>query len=314
MIIIITLALILLILLYFSNYKLSQSVSIIVFSLFFLNLIIKLLNKNLTESTDFLTYISVFNSIINLDFYNMIKTDIFEILFRVMSWLFMYFFPNSTFIIFVILINAILSISIYRFFDDKILSIFSLLIYTYSPLFFSMTTNILRQMLVISIIMLVLTLNKEKRWISLIFPTIHFSSIVFIIFIYFQKYIKVKYFVSFGVFCLFLFVTNLNSRIFGSLPIVSDYTSQQTFENYGGQPNRLDFLIFTIFIVLVSLVLYKLKLISTLWLKYSLFSSSYYLMFAFQAFSERYAIYNWILLIFLLPLILQAIKRRFMYK
>src|SRR5699024_8240605 len=112
----------------------------------------------------------------------------------------------------------------------------------------------------------------------------------------------------------FLFVTNLNSRIFGSLPIVSDYTSQQTFENYGGQPNRLDFLIFTIFIVLVSLVLYKLKLISTLWLKYSLFSSSYYLMFAFQAFSERYAIYNWILLIFLLPLILQAIKSRFMYK
>src|SRR5699024_371709 len=179
--------------------------------------------------------------------------------FRVMSWLFMHFFPNSTFIIFVILINVILSISIYRFFDDKILSIFSLLIYTYSPLFFSMSTNILRQMLVISIIMLVLTLNKEKRWISLIFPTIHFSSIVFIIFIYFQKYIKVKYFVSIGVFCLFLFVTNLNSRIFGSLPIVSDYTSQQTFENYGGQPNRLDFLIFTIFIVLVSLVLYKLK-------------------------------------------------------
>lgn len=314
MIIVLFLLILLLLLLFFSNLKFSSSISIIIFSLFVLNLIVKIFQMNIKESTDYLSYESSFNTIANLSFFEMLKTDIFEIMFRIISWFFVNVFENSTFIIFVILINLLLAISIYRFFDNKILSIFSLLIYTYSPMFFSMSTNILRQMLVISIIMLVLTLNKEKRWISLIFPTIHFSSIVFIIFIYFQKYIKVKYFVSFGVFCLFLFVTNLNSRIFGSLPIVSDYTSQQTFENYGGQPNRLDFLIFTIFIVLVSLALYKLKLISTLWLKYSLFSSSYYLMFAFQAFSERYAIYNWILLIFLLPLILQAIKRRFMYK
>src|SRR5699024_165524 len=154
-----------------------------------------------------------FNNIINLDFYNMMKTDIFEILFRVMSWLFMYFFPNSTFIIFVILINVILSISIYRFFDDKILSNFSLLIYIYSFLFFSMINNILSQIHVISIIMFIITLNKEKICIIFIFSIIHFSSIVFIIFIYFHKYIKVKYFVIFGVFCLFLFVTDLNSRI-----------------------------------------------------------------------------------------------------
>lgn len=314
MIIVLFLLILLLLLLFFSNLKFSSSISIIIFSLFVLNLIVKIFQMNIKESTDYLSYESSFNTIANLSFFEMLKTDIFEIMFRIISWFFVNVFENSTFIIFVILINLLLAISIYRFFDNKILSIFSLLIYTYSPMFFSMSTNILRQMLVISIIMLVLTLNKEKRWISLIFPTIHFSSIVFIIFIYFQKYIKVKYFVSFGVFCLFLFVTNLNSRIFGSLPILSDYTSQQTFENYGGQPNRLDFLIFTIFIVLVSLALYKLKLISTLWLKYSLFSSSYYLMFAFQAFSERYAIYNWILLIFLLPLILQAIKRRFMYK
>lgn len=314
MIIVLFLLILLLLLLFFSNLKFSSSISIIIFSLFVLNLIVKIFQMNIKESTDYLSYESSFNTIANLSFFEMLKTDIFEIMFRIISWFFVNVFENSTFIIFVILINLLLAISIYRFFDNKILSIFSLLIYTYSPMFFSMSTNILRQMLVISIIMLVLTLNKEKRWISLIFPTIHFSSIVFIIFIYFQKYIKVKYFVSFGVFCLFLFVTNLNSRIFGSLPILSDYTSQQAFENYGGQPNRLDFLIFTIFIVLVSLALYKLKLISTLWLKYSLFSSSYYLIFAFQAFSERYAIYNWILLIFLIPLILQALKRRFIYK
>lgn len=314
MIIVLFLLILLLLLLFFSNLKFSSSISIIIFSLFVLNLIVKIFQMNIKESTDYLSYESAFNTIANLNFIEMFKTNIFEIMFRIISWCFVNLFQDSTFLIFIILINIILSISIYRFFDDKILSNFSLLIYTYSPLFFSMSTNILRQMLVISIIMLVLTLNKEKRWISLIFPTIHFSSIVFIIFIYFQKYIKVKYFVSFGVFCLFLFVTNLNSRIFGSLPILSDYTSQQAFENYGGQPNRLDFLIFTIFIVLVSLALYKLKLISTLWLKYSLFSSSYYLMFAFQAFSDRYAIYNWILLIFLIPLILQALKRRFIYK
>lgn len=314
MILVISLMIILLILLYFSNYKLSNSISAILFSLFILNLLVKIFKKNLEESTDYLSYESAFNSIENLSFFEMLKTDIFEIMFRIISWFFVNVFENSTFIIFVILINLLLAISIYRFFDNKILSIFSLLIYTYSPMFFSMSTNILRQMLVISLILFVLTSSKKRKWISLIFPTIHFSSVVLIIFMYFQRYIKVKWFFYISFTCLFLFITNFNSKIFGSLPIVSDYTSQQTFKNYGGQPNRIDFLVFTIAIVILSILLYKLNLLSILWMKYSLFSASYYLIFAFQAFSERYAIYNWILLIFLIPLILQALKRRFIYK
>ncbi|WP_225489381.1 EpsG family protein [Staphylococcus xylosus] len=314
MIIILFLLILLLLLLYFSNLKFSSSISIIVFTLFVLNLIVKIFQTNIKGSTDYLSYESAFNTIANLNFIEMFKTNIFEIMFRIISWCFVNLFQDSTFIIFIILINIILSISIYRFFNDKILSIFSLLLYTYSPMFFYMSTNILRQMLVISIILFVLTLKKERKWISFLFPTIHFSSIVFIIFMFFHKYVKVKYFVYVSAISLLLFVTNLNSKIFSSLPIVSEYSSQQFFENYGNQPNRFDFLIFTIFIIILCFVLYKFKLISILWLKYSLFSASYYFIFAFQAFSERYAIYNWILFIFLIPLLLEAIKRRLTYK
>ncbi|WP_133170494.1 EpsG family protein, partial [Staphylococcus cohnii] len=207
-------------------------------------------------STDYLSYVTAFNNIKNLDFYELIKVDIFEVGFRFISWIFINTFSNSTFTtftIFVILINIILATSIYRFFENKILSVFSLLIYTYSPLFLDMSINILRQMLVISVIMLVLTLKKEKKWISLTFPILHLSSVVLVPFMFFQKKINVKYFAYFCLICLFMFITNLNSKLFGSLPIVSDYISQQAFESYGGQSNRLDFLFLIIMVVLLSL-------------------------------------------------------------
>ncbi|WP_411841613.1 EpsG family protein [Staphylococcus equorum] len=286
----------------------------LLYFLFCFNLLFKILTKNLSESTDYITYLSAFNKLENLSFYNMLKSDIFEWLFRFMAWFTTQIFPNSVFLLFVLLINLILVISFYRFYENKILSIFSILIYTYSPLFFSMSTNILRQMLVISLILLVLTLYKEKKVINLIFPMIHLSSIVIVIFIYIHNFIKTKYFIYFTLICIILFITNINSMIFSSLSIVSDYTDQQSFTNYGGQPNRLDFLIFTLFIVLLSAILYKAKCLSIIWFKYSLFSASYYFMFGFQAFSERYAIYNWIMLIFLAPLVLQLLKRRIYYR
>lgn len=300
--------------LYFFDYKLSKVISMLLYFLFCFNLLFKILTKNLSESTDYITYLSAFNKLENLSFYNMLKSDIFEWLFRFMAWFTTQIFPNSVFLLFVLLINLILVISFYRFYENKILSIFSILIYTYSPLFFSMSTNILRQMLVISLILLVLTLYKEKKVINLIFPMIHLSSIVIVIFIYIHNFIKTKYFIYFTLICIILFITNINSMIFSSLPIVSDYTDQQSFTNYGGQPNRLDFLIFTLFIVLLSAILYKAKCLSIIWFKYSLFSASYYFMFGFQAFSERYAIYNWIMLIFLAPLVLQLLKRRIYYR
>lgn len=312
--IVLILSTMLLVILYFSNYRLSNTLVLFVYSLYCMNLLFKILTIDIEKSTDYISYDSAFNKLANINFFNMLKSDIFEWLFRLLAWLITRISLDSTFFIFVILINLIFIISIYRFHKNKILSIFSLLIYTYSPLFLGMSTNILRQMLVISLITLVLTLFKEKRVINLLFPAIHLSSIVIVIFIYINNYIKIKYFVYFALICIILFITNINSMIFSSLPIVSDYTDQQSFTNYGGQPNRLDFLIFTLFIVLLSAILYKAKCLSIIWFKYSLFSASYYFMFGFQAFSERYAIYNWIMLIFLAPLVLQLLKRRIYYR
>ncbi|MFJ1813963.1 EpsG family protein [Staphylococcus saprophyticus] len=301
-------------LLYFGNYKLSSPVSLTLYCLLIVNLILKIFTYNFNESTDYMTYLSSFNKLSNLDFTGMISSDIFEWLFRTLSWFMIFIFPNSLFLVFVLIINLVLAVAIYRFHSNKILSFLSILIYTYLPLFFDMSTNILRQMLVLSLIVFILTINNRKRWVSIIFPAIHLSSIVIVIFIFIQNKIKLKYFVFLFIISIFLFAFNLNSKIFSALPIVSYYNSPQNFALYGGEGNRIDFFILTICVVLISILIYRKKYISILWLKYSLLSASYYFIFAFQAFSDRYAIYNWILLILLLPILLKIIKGRIIYK
>ena len=129
-------------LLYFGNYKLSSPVSLTLYCLLIVNLILKILTYNFNESTDYMTYLSSFNKLSNLDFTGMISSDIFEWLFRTLSWFMIFIFPNSLFLVFVLIINLVLAVAIYRFHSNKILSFLSILIYTYLPLFFDTKTNV----------------------------------------------------------------------------------------------------------------------------------------------------------------------------
>lgn len=109
-----------------------------------------------------------------------------------------------------------------------------------------------------------------------------------------------------------LYLTGLNSLI-GNIPAVNQisfvngYSDAVSLEYFGGQTNKLSFLLFSAFFLFLSLVFYKKVPMEdqkrTIYLNiikcYTAFNS-YFLLFGFIAFSNRVASYSW----FMIPLLM----------
>lgn len=303
----------LLLIIYFSKLNLSKGILTPIYVFYVANMFYELFKKNITGSTDYIAYSVAFGDISFSSFKYILNVPVFEPLFRIMAWILLHITPNSTFVIFVLMINIIIVIGLYRFFEDKNLAIFALVFYSYSPMFLGMSTNIIRQMLVISLILLMFNIQGWKKIWLFILPFIHTSSILVVLIFIVNKYLKVKYAIAIFSVTVLLFLSNLNQKLFGSLSLFSEYTSVQTYRAYGGSGNRIDFLVFTILIISFGYFLYKYKLISSTFVKYLLLSGSVFALLGFQAFSERIAIYNWFFLIVLVPYIFPLIKRRIQF-
>lgn len=183
------------------------------------------------------------------------------------------------------------------------------------PFFYNYILNGMRQGLAMMLILLAMTYwikkrNSFKFYISIIFSgLIHVTSFFFTIplFIVLWLNIKLKYLLLLWTFAIFLFLTDLNSFI-ANIGIINELNFIELYTNNGiievfGETNKINFLVFSSFFLLLSLFLYKyidldekLKNIYLVTIKTYTVFNILFLLFGFIAYSNRLAAYSWHLL------------------
>lgn len=309
MILINILIVVLLIIIYFSRFNLNNQILLCIYIYWSLYLLIKIMTSPLEKATDYRTYISAFNKIQESSIFELLSLNIFEPLFRIFAWILLNLFTNNTYIIIVLIINLIFAFAIYNLFEDKILSTLGIVFYIYNPLFLSMSTNILRQMIVIGLILLILRNKHKFTLLKVSLPLVHFSSLPIAIFFMIHRLISLKILFFITMISCILFLSNLNSYILGDILSINNYSTELSFKNYGNSGNRNDFFILTTLVLCLSIFMYKKNIISSFMLKYTFLSTTLYYLMGYQAFSERFAVYNWILLLIFVPNILVLIRK-----
>ncbi|WP_105993019.1 EpsG family protein [Staphylococcus simulans] len=304
---------ILICIIYFSRIQLSKGVLLLLYMVLTGNLFYELLNKSITKSTDYLSYLIGFEEVMHASFGHVLDVHIFEPVFTVILWILLHTVPDLTFTVFVLATNVLITIGLYRFFEDKHLSLFALAIYTYFPMFLVMSTNIIRQTFVFGLLLIMFNFKGIKRLCIFIFPLLHSSSFLIVLILLINKHIKVKYAVLGYLFACVLFVTDINRKLFGTLPMFKRYTSPLYYSLSESSGNRLDFLIFTTAIIVMAFVLYKSHIITAGLMNYMLLTGSLFCLLGFLAFSDRIAMYNWFFLIVLLPYGMQFLKDKILY-
>ncbi|TDM39895.1 hypothetical protein ETI08_13415, partial [Macrococcoides goetzii] len=193
------------VLFYIMNIKFQNIIYKYIYLIISVLFVFILFNFPYEKSTDYRTYTSYFNEINNLNFLETFHYGKFESLFTLITWFFYKVFEMDAFHIFILVINFIIILALYLFYKNKFYSIIALTIYILGPIFFSMSTNIIRQMLVVSIIILFLALRN--KFLLIFLPFIHSSSIIIVLFLFIQKYINIKilYILNFLATILFLF-------------------------------------------------------------------------------------------------------------
>lgn len=108
---------------------------------------------------------------------------------------------------------------------------------------------------------------------------------------------------------LAMFLTRLHEKfvmLFSNyIPELNQYNSYESFRHFGSTGNRLDFLLFSVGILVVCLLLYRLietnnPQLYELLIKCYIAFNCYFLLFGFISFSYRVSAYSW----FLLPILL----------
>ncbi|WP_436891275.1 EpsG family protein [Mammaliicoccus sciuri] len=305
---------ILLIVIYFSRFKLNDIILLFLYFYWSVYLLYLVITFPIEKATDYYSYLSSFNIIQKTSIYDLFSLSLFEPLFRIIAWILLNIFSNNAYLVIVVIINIIIIIAIYINFHNKILPSFAIAIYIYLPLFLPMSTNILRQMLVVSLILLILGGKNRFRIINFCLPFIHMSSLIITIYLLFAKRINLKLLYCITGASAILFLSSTNTFIFGHILSINYYSSDAIFKHYGNIGNRPDFFIITTFILALSVLLFKKKLINIYIFKYTLVTSAFYFCMGYQAFSERFAIYNWILLLIFIPNLLELIKKGVKFK
>ena len=297
--------------------KVSNGIALLIYSVFCLNLLLKIINYPIGKSTDYIAYSLVFSSIKEMSFTEMMQTDYFEYLFRIMSWGLLHLFGEHTFSIFVYSSNILIAIALYRLFKNKMLAPFALFIYTNGPTFFPMSTNIIRQVLVISLILIILSMRSRfKLVLAICLPFIHASSIVFAIYFFLHKYFKEKWLLVIAVITAIMFLTHLNQPFFEGLGYDSKYTEATFYELAGAESegNRIDFFIFTTLTMVLAIYLRSKDQLSTYIYKYILLSGILFYCLGFQAFSDRLGIFVWYTVFITGPLLINYFVERMKFE
>ncbi|PKE50825.1 EpsG family protein [Macrococcoides caseolyticum] len=304
------------VLLYFLKIRLSLHITNILYISLSLSLLIYLFFTDKSKFTDNYTYLSRFSTLQNMNIKQMMTSEIFEVFFRIISWTLLQIFSiENTFNIIVMITNACLFYTIYKIFDNKQLSIILILLYSLSP-FIDYSQNILRQTMCISFLFLTIIIKRRftKTLIYFLSAFLHISVIPLLLLQMFQKKLNIKFLIFIFISSIILYLTDWNAKIFGDIIYFEEYYNDLAFSRYGSENNRIDFLLVTIFISSYSLFLYFNNYLSRNILIYTLISSIYFCLMAFQAFSDRYAIYVWFLIPYFAVLTLHMIQERIKLK
>lgn len=212
-----------------------------------------------------------------------------------------------------------------RLFQDNFSRLIIFFSYASFPFFFSLATNVMRQGLATGILLIALVyyLRSERAPYLLLLligaSLMHWSAIPFsIIVLLLHKFkISLKAALFVWIVTALLFATDMQQAIMGRflpyIPKSEVYLSSYAIDAYSGGTNRIDFFLFSFFWIVLALLINKFYFTSLEYQRlitiYTLFNSVF-LLLGFIAYSDRIALYSWILIPILLwyP-ILKAEKR-----
>lgn len=264
-------------------------------------------------SPDMNIYVNQFVGYQDTSLFQALTTSTKELLFTVFQWTMSRFTTEKApfYISIWIVISTSLLFALSRMFKpwQVLLIFFSYLNYF---IFFNFVTNIVRQGFAITMILIAicsLLSKKNNKWFYfsiILAPFFHMSSLPLSVLLLILKRINVslKIVMFSWIAAAMLLATGYNQKIFGYLyiyvPYIRQYTNAGLLNRYVNGVNRLDFLMFSSFILIIGLVIYKFWLHDDeLYLKlikiYSLFNV-YFLAMGFIAYSDRIAYYSWVLL------------------
>ncbi|MFE3977716.1 MULTISPECIES: EpsG family protein [unclassified Priestia] len=280
--------------------------------------------RNITFGTDSFAYSNTFLQLKDLSLKEALNASIYEPFFIIWQWILARVFtsPHTFF-----MINFLFFIGILVFGFTKIVNkrFLVFLVFGYVSIFFfsNLITNIIRQGLSLSLIILAVCLyvQKERKdfyfFLSLFCASLfHYSTVPVALLLTFinvkNTKIKTLLFIWFAFSISFLLkIPSIFSPLIND-PTLSRYMSDYASSIYEGGIYRKNFLIFSLFWIVLSLIIYKkinFNLKYSLLLKFYILTNLYFLMFGFIPFSDRFAIYSWCFIPLLVWYPLSLIKK-----
>ncbi|MGG0382072.1 EpsG family protein [Priestia filamentosa] len=281
--------------------------------------------RDIPFGTDSFAYQNTFLTFQSYSLKGAIKIGDQEPLFVIWQWLVGRLFssPQSFFIITYLLFSIILIFAFTRIVEKRFV-VFLFFGYMSLSFYENLITNIIRQGLAISLVILAvcLYLKTGKRTLSFFLILalallFHYSAAPIIILSLINvKKIKLRnLLIIWFIFLIpFLLKTkNLLIAPFASSKVLSTYSSEYAVDLYGGGVYRTDFLLFSFFFILIGLYMRRLcsnNVKYELLLKIYILFNLYFLTFGSLPFSERFALYSWILIPLLIWYPLSIIEKK----
>lgn len=268
-----------------------------------------------TDYSDTMVYTKVFSEMRYIGFMDAFQYFGGEKLFNIIVWTTAQFTENVY--IFLLIIWVLFAIpfikSLYKLFLPWQVAV---VFFTYVnfPFFIYYTQNTIRQGVAIALLLYAITLwlkgEKGKTYytILVITPFLHWMCTPFSMLLLFASKINLKLRMFIGIWTILAaaFVTNTNKLlilpIWNLIPNIDAYTGSWAMSEYGNKVNRIDFLVFSGFWIVVSTLFYQFVYRNDTYIKlikiYVMFNSLF-LLLGFVAYSDRIAINSW----FLIPIL-----------
>lgn len=291
--------------------------------LMFIALIVALIPLRNFVYGDMLVYVNSFQNMHTLTLKQALGNSSWEPLFVLFQWVVSRFTQNpNIFIISSFLFYIIILLRSFKKFSSHWQRIFLLFGYLNFAFFYDYIFNGMRQGFAMVLILLAISywLDTAKNNNLIIFCVgiaaglFHYSAFPVVLCLFLLKFFKIS--LKFLLFSWFvaalLFVTGLNTQlknlgIVSNFGLVETYADIATLQHFGGETNKINFLVFSAFFLFLSLFLArkihmtdeKAEVYNKIIKLYTLFNI-YFLMFGFIAFSNRVAAFSW----FLIPVLL----------
>lgn len=274
------------------------------------------------DFTDTATYTWFFENYQDLTFSETLSISPMEKGFTAFQWLISQFTSNPSIYFFLVFIGSFFFIflSFKKIFLNNYL--FAVLAYICTPLFISMSGNVIRTGFAFGIFLLgsiyIFQQDKVKGGIWLLISCMFHTTLLpfaLVLIIFNPNKYKFNVFIIASIISALLFLTNTQTTLF---PFITDfdkldmYSSEDFFQVYGNSGIRVDFFLFNVLLISFLFIAnkyffnYKNQRINY-YLKLTLIASVVFHLLGFIAFSDRLALYVWLL--FLITLFIMVIEK-----